>query len=188
MANICVFCGSKSGHQPEFVAAARELGEYLAQNGHTLIYGGGSTGIMGVIADTVLSKEGPIVGVIPLHLARPELMHSSVSDMRITADMHERKALMHRLSDVYIALPGGFGTMEELFEAVTWAQLDLHAHPVAILNIAGLYDGMVHMIHAMKQEGFLSQKCLNLLSIFHSTSELIEWLDLKTSAISCSGG
>lgn len=177
MAKICVFCGSRTGHNPEFVRTATELGTLLAQRQHTMIYGGGSTGIMGALADAMLPLGGQIIGVIPTHLARPELMHSQVADMRITADMHERKALMHELADAYIALPGGFGTMEELFEAVTWAQLELHSRPIAILNTSGLYDGLIQLIHTMHREGFLSERCLQLLTVCRTIDELLEWLD-----------
>lgn len=177
MAKICVFCGSRTGHNPEFVRTATELGILLAKRQHTMVYGGGSTGIMGALADAMLPLGGQIIGVIPTHLARPELMHSQVADMRITADMHERKALMHELTDAYIALPGGFGTMEELFEAVTWAQLELHSRPIAILNTCGLYDGLIQLIHTMHREGFLSERCIQLLTVCSSIDELASWLE-----------
>ncbi len=176
MANVCVFCGARSGDRPEYNQAARELGTYLAENGHALIYGGGSTGIMGAIADAALESGGHIVGVIPRHLATVELMHGHVRDMRVTADMHERKALLHKLSEVYIALPGGFGTMEELFEAITWAQLDLHSRPIAVLNIHGIYDGLVQLIDTMRNSAFLSAKCPSLFTVCDSMESLQEWL------------
>ena len=181
MSRICVFCGSRSGDGSAYVSAARQLGRYLAVNRHTLIYGGGSVGVMGAIADAVLEHKGELVGVIPVHLARAELMHSGVRDMRVTADMHERKALMHSLTDIYVALPGGFGTMEELFEAVTWAQLDLHAHPVIVLNLQGLYDGLVLLLDAMQSRGFLSAECRALVTVVSTTEALLERLtDLTT--------
>jgi uncharacterized protein (TIGR00730 family) len=176
MASVCVFCGSKAGDHPGYSVAARQLGQFLCRNNHTLIYGGGSTGIMGVIADAVLEGKGRIVGVIPKHLARTELMHSAVEDMHVTGDMHERKALMHKLSDLYIALPGGFGTMEELFEAVTWAQLDLHTRPIAVLNIHGVYDGLVQLVDSMEASGFLSEKCRSIMSVVEDTEGLFTWL------------
>ena len=182
MARVCVFCGSRAGDDPEFMIAARQLGEFLALNGHTLIYGGGGVGVMGAIADVMLERNGNVIGVIPSHLARVEVMHSGGVDMRITADMHVRKALMHELADIYIALPGGFGTMEELFEAVTWAQLELHARPVAVLNIAGLYDGLVVLLDAMRSRGFLSDQCHSLLTVFETTAALCEWISAQTSA------
>ena len=176
MANVCVFCGARSGDRPEYDQAARELGTYLAENGHALIYGGGSTGIMGAIADAALESGGHIVGVIPRHLATVELMHGHVRDMRVTVDMHARKALLHKLSELYIALPGGFGTMEELFEAITWAQLELHSRPIAVLNIHGIYDGLVQLIDTMRNSGFLSAKCQSLLTVCDSMESLQEWL------------
>ncbi len=177
MLNVCVFCGSKAGDRVEFVEAAEDVGRYLALRGHVLVYGGGSTGMMGVLADAALAHGGRVVGVITEHLARPELMHSGVADMRVTRDMHERKSQMHVLSDVYVALPGGFGTMEEFFEATTWAQLELHDHPVAILNTCGLYDGLVELMDRMLACGFLSARCRALVSVFSETAELCDWID-----------
>ena len=156
MAAICIFCGSRPGQDPQYVQAARTVAEYLASKGHSLVYGGGSVGIMGILADTMLNLGGKVVGVIPKHLASVELMHSKVGDMRITTDMHERKATMHQLADAYITLPGGFGTMEELFETVTWAQLDLHARPIALFNQNGIYDGLITLLDHMIREDFLS--------------------------------
>lgn len=179
MASICVFCGSRSGDRPEYAQAAHDLGLYLAESGHRLIYGGGSTGIMGAVADAVLQKNGHIIGVIPTHLARVELMHAAVQDMRVTADMHERKALMHQLADVYVVLPGGFGTMEEFFEAVTWAQLDLHTRPIAVLNLFGIYDGLIELMDTMMRAGFLSATCRAHVTEFRDLLLLTEWLQHK---------
>lgn len=176
MANICVFCGSRSGDSKQFAEAAATLGSLIARYGHTLVYGGGSTGIMGAIADAVLAKSGQIIGVIPQQLARPELMHSGVVDMRITVDMHERKALMHSLADVYVALPGGYGTLEELFEAVTWAQLELHTREVKVLNIDSLYDGLVATLDRMTEAGFLSLGCRRHLEVFSTVDEMSAWI------------
>lgn len=176
MANICVFCGSQVGKHPEFQQAARQLAEFMAANNHTLVYGGGGTGIMGIMADTMLQRGGRVVGVIPQHLARVELLHAGVADMRITVDMHERKATMHELADAYITLPGGYGTMEELFEAVTWAQLDLHARPIAVFNQHGLYDGLITLLDAMVQQQFLSQTSRNLLTVTDNIDALLGWV------------
>ena len=183
MSRVCVFCGSRSGDDPEFINAARQLGEYLVSNGHTLIYGGGGVGVMGAIADTMLERDGKVIGVIPAHLARAEVMHPRVADMRITTDMHVRKALMHELTDIYVALPGGFGTMEELFEAVTWAQLELHARPIAVLNIAGLYAGLVALLDAMQARGFLSAQCRSLLTVFETTAALVKWISAQSESM-----
>jgi uncharacterized protein (TIGR00730 family) len=132
---------------------------------------------MGQLADAMLARGGEVVGVITTQLAQPELMHLRVRDMRVMADMHQRKALMHELSDVYIALPGGLGTMEEFFEAVTWAQLELHARPIAILNVNGLYDGLVELLDTMKSRGFLSSRCRSLVTVCESVEELCGWLE-----------
>ena len=175
MARICVFCGSRSGDSPEFAEAAELLGASLARCGHTLVYGGGSTGMMGMLADAVLRSGGKVIGVIPRRLARPELMHSGVADMRLTIDMHERKALMHSLADAYLALPGGYGTLEELFEAVTWAQLEIHTRQVAVLNICGLFNGLITMLDEMTERGFLSPDCRRHLQVFSNTAQVLEW-------------
>lgn len=176
MSHICVFCGSRPGDSRHFADAAATLGSLIADCGHTLVYGGGSTGIMGVVADAVLAKGGRIIGVIPQHLARPELMHTGVADMRVTADMHERKALMHSLADAYLALPGGYGTLEELFEAVTWSQLELHTREVKVLNIGNLFNGLVDMLARMTEAGFLSANCHRHLEIFSTVDEMSAWI------------
>ena len=176
MAAICVFCGSRSGEQPEFGIAATHLGAELVRRGHTLVYGGGSVGLMGTLADSVLLAGGQVVGVIPQALANVELMHDGVADMRIVPDMHARKAMMHQLSDGYLALPGGYGTMEELFEALCWAQLEFHSRPVAVWNVNGYYDGMRNLMRNMVQQHFLSDHHHSILSVIQSESELAEWL------------
>jgi uncharacterized protein (TIGR00730 family) len=176
MARVCVFCGSRPGDTKEFRDAAEALGAFLADHDHTLVYGGGGTGMMRILADSVLRHGGNVIGIIPKHLANPELMHDGVADMRITVDMHERKALMHSLADAYLALPGGYGTLEELFEAVTWAQLELHAREVAVLNICGLFDGLSAMLDRMTACGFLSQSCRRHLRSFSSVEQALEWI------------
>lgn len=183
MAAICVFCGSRPGVSPLHVLAAQQLGRYLASRGHSLIYGGGCTGIMGALADSVLSHGGRVIGVIPEHLAVPELMHTGCTELRVTANMHERKALMHDLADAYVALPGGFGTLEELFEAVTWAQLDLHARPLALLNTDHLYDGLVLLLRQMAEQQFLTERCRGLLSVIPTVAELAEWIQRLPAAV-----
>ncbi|GAB5442016.1 MAG: TIGR00730 family Rossman fold protein [Fuerstiella sp.] len=177
MASICVFCGSRSGDHPGYAQAATELGKSLAGDGHRLIYGGGSTGIMGALADAMLAHGGEITGVIPSALANVELMHADVQDMRIVPDMHVRKATMHSLADGYIALPGGFGTMEELFEVLCWAQLAFHTAPIAVLNTDGIYDGLLTMIRSMYDRGFIGDSCRNLLSVPNEMKQLRSWLN-----------
>lgn len=176
MANICVFCGSSSGHRPEFAESAALLGQQLVDQGHCLVYGGGIVGLMGALADAVLQNGGHVIGVIPEALARVELMHPDVPDMRIVPDMHIRKATMHELADGYIALPGGFGTMEELFEVLCWAQLDFHTAPVTILNTNGYYDGLLRVIDTMISEAFLCDSYRCLLNTCDTDQELLNWL------------
>jgi uncharacterized protein (TIGR00730 family) len=137
--NICVFCGSNPGNDPAYAAAARELGVALAANGIRLVYGGGSVGLMGELADAVLAAGGGVTGVIPHALWAREVGHRGLDDLRIVDTMHERKALMAELSDAFIALPGGLGTLEEIFEVWTWAQLGMHAKPCGFLNVHDYY-------------------------------------------------
>ncbi len=177
MASVCVFCGSRSGSNETAALAARELGQLLVQRGDRMIYGGGSVGLMGTIADEMLSVGGHVIGVIPEALASIELMHSKVVDMRIVPDMHARKALMHALSDAYVALPGGYGTLEELFEVLSWAQLKIHARPIVLLNLNGLYDGLLQTLDAMVGQQFLPAKYRRLLTVCDSVPELLHWLD-----------
>jgi len=153
MQRICVFCGSNTGRHPQYEQAARELGALLASENHSLVFGGGSVGLMGVVADAVLQSGGEVIGVIPEMLATKELLHPDVADMRLVPDMHARKALMAELSDAFIALPGGYGTLEELFEVITWAQLGIHAKNIGLLNTAGYFDPLVQLIdHAVEEE------------------------------------
>jgi uncharacterized protein (TIGR00730 family) len=155
MRRVCVFCGSKMGVSPEFREAAAALGAELVRRDLGLVFGGGSVGLMGVLADAVLDAGGEVIGVIPDALATKELLHLRVPDMRRVRDMHERKALMAELADAFIALPGGFGTFEELFEVVTWAQLGFHRKNVGLLNIDGYFDRLVDLVDHAIQSGFI---------------------------------
>lgn len=179
MASICVFCGSRSGNDPAYAEAARHLGFVLATQGHSIIYGGGSIGLMGELADAALEQNGHVIGVIPEALANVELMHDGVVDMRVVPDMHVRKATMHRLADGYIALPGGYGTLEELFEVLCWAQLDFHESPIAMLNLNGYYDGLTGLLANMVHQDFLSAPHNGLLTSVSSVAGLDDWLNLK---------
>jgi uncharacterized protein (TIGR00730 family) len=155
--SICVFCGSRSGNHPAYAEAARSLGETLAGAGITLVYGGGHVGLMGVIADAVLASGGEAIGVIPKSLVEREISHNGLSDLHIVGSMHERKAMMSELSEGFIALPGGTGTMEEFFEVLTWAQLGEHGKPCGLLNVAGYYDPLLNFFDQMVKERFLSE-------------------------------
>ena len=150
MNRLCVFCGSRNGANGAFASAARDLGTELATRGIGLVYGGGNVGLMGVIADAMLEAGGHVTGVIPEALAAKELAHGEIQDLRVVSSMHQRKALMAELSDGFIAMPGGLGTLEEFFEVLTWGQLGFHAKPVALFNVEGYFDGLLSFIdHAV---------------------------------------
>ncbi len=171
---ICVFCGARTGVNPDYITAARELGGCLAGGGIELIYGGGNVGIMGEIANSVLNAGGKVIGVIPENLSAKELAHRKISELHIVKTMHERKAMMSNLSDAFIALPGGIGTLEEFFEVLTWAQLGLQKKPCALLNIAGYYDHLIAFLNKMTEEGFLHKNHLGLMLIENSPAAVIE--------------
>jgi len=152
---ICVFCGSSPGRRPEFLDAAVELARAVAARGIGLVYGGGRVGLMGALADAALAAGAEVIGVIPRALLDREVGHLGLTEQHVVETMHERKALMAELSDAFVALPGGVGTMEELFEAWTWAGLGIHAKPVALLDVGGYYDPLLEMTDRMVAEGFL---------------------------------
>ena len=151
---ICVFCGSSSGLRPAYAAAAGSLARHLAANRITVVYGGSKVGLMGILADAALAVGGEVIGVIPDSLIEKEVAHARLSDLRVVKSMHERKALMAELSDAFIALPGGFGTLEEFCEVLTWAQLGLHRKPCGILNIEGYYDRLLALFDMLLQSSF----------------------------------
>lgn len=163
MKTICVFCGSSPGARPEYLHAARALGTLLAGQGIGLVYGGASVGLMGAVADAVLAGGGRVTGVIPRHLVSKEVAHQTLADLRIVGSMHERKALMAELADGFIALPGGFGTFEELCEVLTWSQLGLHQKPVGLLNVLGYYDPLLALCDHGVREQFLKPEHRALL-------------------------
>lgn len=163
MKQVCVFCGSREGNKPGYVKAARALGSLLAREGIGLVYGGGGIGLMKLLADAVLDEGGEVIGVIPQVLTTMEIANPRVTDLRIVGSMHERKALMAELSDAFIALPGGYGTLEEFCEVVTWAQLGLHRKPCGVLNVAGFYDPLLAQLDRQVAEGFLSQTMRTLV-------------------------
>ncbi|MBM4260938.1 MAG: TIGR00730 family Rossman fold protein [Deltaproteobacteria bacterium] len=172
--NICVFTGSRHGARPEYADAARALGRALVERGYGLVYGGGKVGLMTVIADTVLELGGHATGVIPNALVSREVAHRGLSDLRVVESMHERKALMGELSDGFIAMPGGIGTMEEFFEVLSWAQLGIHNKPCALLNVAGYYDYLIQfMNHALEQD-FVKPKHRELLIVESDLAKLLD--------------
>src|SRR5882724_9973312 len=162
---VCVFCGSKHGARAEYTAAARAMGRTLVAEGIDLVYGGGAVGLMGEVADAVLDASGEVIGVIPGHMAGREIAHFGLTDLRVVGSMHERKALMYQLSDGFVALPGGLGTLEELFEITTWSQLGLHAKPTGLLDVAGYYSPLVAFLDQLVSEGFVSRRHRGLLRV-----------------------
>jgi uncharacterized protein (TIGR00730 family) len=155
MKNICVYCGSNPGRLEAYAEGARALAKALVARDLGLVYGGASVGIMGLVADSVLQLGGRVVGVIPEALKRKEIEHRGLTELHVTSSMHERKTLMAELSDGFIALPGGIGTLEEIFEVWTWAQLGFHAKPCGLLNVAGYYDGLTHFLDHSVAEQFV---------------------------------
>jgi hypothetical protein len=153
---VCVFCGASTGNRSVYVEEARGLGELLARRGMGLVFGGGNVGLMGAVADGALAAGGEVIGVIPGALVDRELAHRGVTRLEVVATMHERKQRMHELSHAFIALPGGFGTLDELFEALTWAQLGMHGKPIGLLSVANYWDGLVRMLDTMVEAGLLS--------------------------------
>lgn len=173
---ICVYCGSHSGTDPAFVAGARALGALLAERGIGLVFGGGRIGLMGVIADAVLAAGGEAIGVIPYALEQKELAHPSVARMHVVQSMHERKQMMADLADGFIAMPGGIGTLEELFETWTWLQLSFHNKPVGLLNLAGFYDPLLGFLRQVCNQQFLRREHLETLQVATDPAELLEKL------------
>src|SRR5581483_8448731 len=173
MNRICVFCGSSVGVQPIYAHAARQLGIEMVRRGIGLVYGGGNVGLMGVIANTVLDAGGQAIGIIPEDLVAKEIENRRLNDLRVDKTMHERKALMSDLSDVFIALPGGFGTYDEFCEIVTWEQLGLHKKPCAMLNVAGFYDRMLTMFDHATAAGFIRPVHRAMLIVSSDPADLL---------------
>jgi uncharacterized protein (TIGR00730 family) len=155
MKRVCVFCGANAGIRAEYGLAAQRLAGVLVRRGLGLVYGGGNVGLMGTLADSMLQAGGEVIGVIPQHLVAKEVAHRGVTKLHIVDTMHQRKAMMNELSDAFIALPGGYGTLEELFEILTWSQLGIHGKPSGLLNVSGYYDGLLAMLDHAVNEGFL---------------------------------
>jgi uncharacterized protein (TIGR00730 family) len=176
MRRLCVFCGSSPGARPEYRAAAAELGRALASRGIGVVYGGASVGLMGVLADAALAAGGEVIGVIPRALLAREVGHSSLPDLRIVGSMHERKALMAELADGFVALPGGIGTLEELFEVWTWAQLGEHEKPCALLDVAGYYRPLLSFVDHQVAEGFVRPEHRRMLVVASDPVGLLDAL------------
>jgi len=176
MRRLCVFCGSSPGLDPAYVTAARALGTLLATRGIGVVYGGASIGVMGAVADAALAAGGEVIGVIPERLAVREVSHNGLTAQHVVGSMHERKALMAELSDAFVALPGGIGTFEELFEVWTWGQLGMHAKPCAVLDVAHYYAPLLAFIDHSVEQGFLGKSAREMLLVAQDGDELLEKL------------
>lgn len=190
--SLCVYCGSSPGATPIYAQAARKLAQTMVEQNIALVYGGGNVGLMGIIADEVMRLGGQATGVIPEALLKKELAHNGLTQLHIVKDMHERKAMMADLSDGFIAMPGGVGTLEELFEVFTWAQLGFHQKPIGLLNVDGFYDGLLQFIQHMVSQRFLKGEQAEILIAEAGAEALLErfksfvphhvpkWLDRST--------
>ncbi len=174
MKRICVFAGSNSGARGEYVAAAKELGRALAQAKLGTVYGGARIGLMGALADAALSGGAHVIGVIPEALVAKEVAHRALSELRVVKSMHERKAMMADLADGFVALPGGWGTVEELFEILTWAQLGFHRKPCGLLNVHGYFDKLLSFVEHSMDEGFVRREQRAMILVSDSPDELLE--------------
>ncbi len=174
--NVCVFCGSRPGAQPAYAAAAEQIGTAIGRRGWGLVYGGGRAGLMGTVADAALAAGARVVGVIPRSLMDRELGHPGLAELHVVDTMHQRKSLMAERSDAFLALPGGIGTLEELFEVWTWRQLGYHDKPVGLLNVDGYYDGLLGFIETMAAQGFVTAPQRDLLQAGTDPHALLERL------------
>lgn len=172
--SICVYCGSSPGNDPEIIDQAQQLGNLLADRKITLVYGAAKIGVMGAVAQGSLKKGGKVIGVIPEFLKIKEVVHTGLTELIVNETMHERKMKLQELSDGFITLPGGFGTMEELFEVLTWSQLALHQKPVGMLNVNGFYDDLLSALEKMVEKGFLKQENLDILLVDTSIEGLLD--------------
>ncbi|HPF41707.1 MAG TPA: TIGR00730 family Rossman fold protein [Phycisphaerae bacterium] len=175
--NICVFCGSAPGNKPAFAEAARRLGAAIADRSMGLVYGGGNVGLMGAVADAVLAKRGRVIGVIPHSLEQKEVAHRGLTELHICRTMHDRKRMMAERADAFIAMPGGYGTLEEIFEVITWAQLGIHHNPCALLNVDGFFDHLVQYLdHAVGAE-LLKPRFRQLLMVDTDIDRLLDAIE-----------
>ncbi|MFM9972916.1 MAG: TIGR00730 family Rossman fold protein [Burkholderiales bacterium] len=182
--SLCVFCGSSPGAQPAYLQAASDLGTLLAQNNIQLVYGGGNLGLMGKVADSCMAAGGEVIGIIPKHLLDREHGHRHISRLEVVSSMHERKARMAELANGFVALPGGIGTLEELFEVLTWAQLGIHGKPVALINVANYFDPLLALLDHAVAEGFFASRHRRLLISADRPQEVLQFLgDLKSDPI-----
>ena len=181
---ICVFCGSRTGNRPPYADLARRAAETIVRSGFGMVYGGGSVGLMGVLADAALAAGGEVIGIIPKALARTEIAHAGLTRLHVVGNMHERKALMAQSSQGFIALPGGFGTMDELCEVLSWRQLGIHDKPIGILDFDGYFRNLTALFDSMVREGFLDPAGRRLVVVSESVDELLtEMFDQKETPL-----
>jgi hypothetical protein len=177
--NVAVFCASANGAKPVYAEAAAELARTLAKNGVGIVYGGANVGLMQVVAEAALAEGGRVIGIIPSVLVEAEVAHRGVTELHITDSMHSRKALMSKRSDAFIALPGGFGTFEELFEVLAWQTLRIHAKPVLLLNVNGFYDKLLAFLDGCVEEGMLKEKNRCIINVADNVPQLLAMLGLN---------
>lgn len=176
ISKVAVFCGARDGGRPAYRASAVDFGRALAARSLALVFGGGATGLMGAVADGALSGRGEVIGVLPRGLARAEFAHPGLSALHYVGTMHQRKALMEELSDAFVALPGGFGTLDELMEIVTWAQLGLHHKPIGLLNVEGYFDPLLAFVQRALEDGFVSPQLAQVLCVERTSEALLSKL------------
>ena len=174
--SVCVYCGSSKGFESVYEEQAAELGVALAQKGFDIVYGAGSVGLMGVLADAALQEEGRVIGIIPSFLMEYEVYHKGIAELHEVPDMQIRKRMMMDKSDAFVMMPGGFGTLEEFFEVLTWKQLHLHQKPIGILNVNGYFDPMLEFMDQMVKAGFVKEQNLNLFGVAKDVPSLLEYL------------
>jgi len=172
MKKICVFCGSTNGRDQKYLDLATEVGNLIGGHGWGLVYGGGKVGLMGAVANAVLANKQDVIGVIPKSLVSAEVAHTGVTDLRIVGTMHERKKMMYDLSEAFLIIPGGMGTLDEMFEIITWAQLKYHSKPIYILNEFGFYNSLLQFINYSSEQGFIKPEHLNLFKAINSVDDL----------------
>ena len=180
MQRVCVFCGASSGRLPAYAEAARSFGAAAAARGLGVVYGGGRVGLMGAVADGALSRGGEVIGVIPQELVDRELAHSGLSELRIVGSLHERKAVMAELADGFVALPGGFGTLDELLEQLTWSQLGLHAKPIGLLDVEEYWRPLIGLARHATAEGFVREAALAAIAVATDAEGLLDRLERLT--------
>ena len=174
--SICVYCGSRPGHHPEFTAVATQVGTWIGAHGGQLVYGGGRNGLMGTVADATLAAGGRVIGVIPKALVDKEHAHLGCTELHVVETMHERKRLMAEHADAFLALPGGIGTLEEFFEVWTWRQLGYHDKPIGLLNLNGYYDSLLAFLQSSVSSGFMSSSLMSLISVDKQAESLLQSL------------